>query len=87
MEKIPMPTENISPQTISVWRIYVFILYGLIFLLLGTLLFITYYYHWFDWIRIIILQAGYKIILLPMLLQKTWYYSLNVDYNLGETNE
>jgi len=88
MEKIPMPTENISPKVISVWRIYAFMLYGLIFLLLGMLLFIIYYYHWFDWIRIILLitigiiifQAGYQIILYPMLLQKTWYYSMNEDY-------
>lgn len=88
MKQIPIPTERISPKAITVWRIQDLIFYSFTLLLFSALLFLTHYYHWFDWIRIlllitigiIILQTVYKLSLHPILLQKTWRYSINMDY-------
>ncbi|HLR75511.1 MAG TPA: PH domain-containing protein [Virgibacillus sp.] len=88
MQDIPKPTNAISEKAISIWRIQDSILYSIIMLILGTLLFFAFTYHWFLWIRVILsvitgfimLQALVQLSVQPILLQKTWKYSVNKDF-------
>jgi len=88
MQDIPKPTNAISKKAISIWRIQDSILYSIIMLILGTLLFFAFTYHWFLWIRVILsvitgfimLQALFQISVQPILLQRTWKYSIDEDF-------
>lgn len=71
-----------------VWRLRDAIFSAITILVLGGLLFATYHYQWFDWVRILLLfisglvclQTIYKLTVHPVLLQKTWRYQVDQDY-------
>lgn len=88
MEGIPLPTESLSPKAITVWRIRHAIIYIMTLMLLSVTLLIAYYYNWFEWVQtllfvligICLLQTIYKTTIYPILLQKTWRYSIDESY-------
>lgn len=88
MHSIPEPTQKISRKAITVWRIRDSI-YGLITLLiLGVLIYLSFYFTWYQWIQIILgvifvyrlLNTLFKITIYPVYLQKTWRYEIDPNY-------
>lgn len=88
MLSIPEPSQKISPKAITVWRIRDAI-YSLVTLtIIGTLIYLSYYFEWFQWIQVIlsviftyrVLNTIYKLTIHPVYLQKTWRYEIDPNY-------
>ncbi|MCM2677208.1 PH domain-containing protein [Alkalicoccobacillus plakortidis] len=85
---ITLPDQRISKKAVVVWRISSTIAHVITLLVLGTVLFLHWYYDWANWIGyityvitgLIILQAIYKIFIYPIYMQKTWRYRVDNEY-------
>lgn len=88
MYDIPEPTQKISPKAITVWRIRDAFSKGITLLILGAILFATYFFHWYEWIALILyiiiaytlLKGLYQLTIKPVYLQRTWRYEINADF-------
>lgn len=88
MLDIPDPTQPISPKAITVWRIRDAVSKGITLIILCALLFATYYFHWYDWIALIlyfliayvVLKGIYELTIKPKYLQRTWRYDIDADF-------
>lgn len=88
MPHIPEPTQRISPKASTVWRINSAIFSGGFLIILGVLIFLSFYLDWFGWIKITLyiisalttLNLIYRLTIYPIYMQRTWRYEIDEDF-------
>lgn len=86
--QIPEPTQRISPKASTVWRISSAIFTGGFLIILGILIFLSFYFDWFEWIKITLyiitaittLNLIYRLTIYPVYMQHTWRYEIDEDF-------
>jgi uncharacterized protein len=85
---IDEPTEVISNKAAKVWRISNTIGHTILLIIVGTLLFCTERFDWYNWIGIVlyvlggffIVSAIFSIFIEPIYLQRTWRYQVDKEF-------
>ncbi|WP_042357158.1 PH domain-containing protein [Bacillus rubiinfantis] len=85
---IKNPTEKISDDAVTVWRISNIIGHSIVMLVISALYICAKIFHWYDWIVIVLLVLGgitilsaiYEIGFQPTFLQRTWRYEIDEQF-------
>lgn len=85
MDTLPKLENNIAKQAVKIWRLTNILWEISIYLVFIALLFLSYYFTWIDWIRVVlwvlicIMPLGmiWSIGFEPRLKQRYWKYGVN----------
>lgn len=85
MDPLPHMTEPISKHAIRIWRMTNAITEFVILIILAGLLFTSYYFHWYDWVTIVlwiliaIVPIGivWSVVIEPKWKYTNWKYGVN----------